>query len=47
MFINKGLQAMMNNADNVNYKAAIYDDINAELGRGHALRDRITENLFR
>lgn len=38
---------MMNNADNVNHEAAIYDDINAELGReSHALWDRIAENLY-
>ncbi|CAL1671601.1 unnamed protein product [Lasius platythorax] len=48
MFIDEGLQAVMNNAGNVNHEAANYDNVNAqELGReGHALRDRIAENLY-
>ncbi|CAL1687638.1 unnamed protein product [Lasius platythorax] len=48
MFIDEGLQAVMNNAGNVNHEAANYDNVNAqELGReGHALRDGIAENLY-
>lgn len=48
MFIDEGLQAMMNNASNVNHEAANYDNLNAqELAReGHALRDIIAENLY-
>jgi len=47
MFIDEGLQAMVNNAGNVNHEAN-YDNMNAqELGReGHALRDKIAENLY-
>lgn len=48
MFIDEGLQAVVNNAGNVTHEAANYDNMNTqELGReGHALRDKIAENLY-
>ncbi|XP_039304241.1 putative nuclease HARBI1 isoform X1 [Solenopsis invicta] len=47
MFIDEGLQAVINNANNVNHVVA-NDNINIqELGiEGHVLRDRIAENLY-
>ncbi|XP_011687059.1 PREDICTED: uncharacterized protein LOC105449502 [Wasmannia auropunctata] len=48
MYIDEGLQAVVNNASNVNHEAANYDNMNAqELEKeGHILRDRIAENLY-
>lgn len=48
MFIDEGLQAVVDNAGNVNHEAANYDNMNAQElgGEGHALRDRIAENLY-
>jgi len=47
IFIDEGLQTVMNNVGNVNCEEANYDNIAQELGReGHVLRDRIAENLY-
>lgn len=46
IFINEGLQAVMNIAGNVNHEAANYNIHVPEMERGHALRDRIAENLY-
>jgi len=47
IFIDEGFQAVINNAENVNHEAANYNINTQELVvRGHALRDRIAENLY-